>query len=160
MEVRLANSLLGQRARIQGMKNKLAIGKRNEFAIWGYLLEAGFDVFPSLVDDKGIDGIVGHNGRYFEVQVKSGVNWNNQRGLSRAAVSMNPERIFLIYNTTADEVRYFTGQQILAESEWAQSIDWRLSQIKLPKRMLEKYQQHDWAGFIAYLRGETSNALA
>jgi hypothetical protein len=99
------------------IKNKLAIGKRNEFAIWGYLLGEGFDVFPSLVDDKGIDGIVGHEGRYFEVQIKSGENWNNQRGLSRAAVSVNPDRIFLIYNTVEDEVRYFTGRQILDEAE-------------------------------------------
>lgn len=133
-------------------KNKLAIGKRNEFAIWGYLLGEQIDVFPSLVDDKGIDGIVGFNGRYFEVQIKSGENWNNQRGLSRAAVSHNPARIFLIYNTTKDEVRYFTGQQILDEVEWQASIDWDRSQIKLPKRMLEKYAAHDWAGFIAYLK--------
>lgn len=134
------------------IKNKLAIGKRNEFAIWGYLLGEGFDVFPSLVDDKGIDGIVGHNGRYFEIQIKSGENWNNQRGLSRAAVSLNLERIFLIYNTTVDEVRYFTGQQILDEAEWQASIDWTISQIKLPKRMLEKYAEHNWAGFITYLK--------
>ncbi len=133
-------------------KNKLAIGKRNEFAIWGYLLEAGFDVFPSLVDDKGIDGIVGHKGRYFEVQIKSGENWNNQRGLSRAAVSVNPERIFLIYNTSKDDVRYFTGQHILDEPEWQQSIDWSISQIKLPKRLLEKYESHNWEGFIAHLQ--------
>ena len=133
-------------------KNKLAIGKRNEFAIWGYLLEAGFDVFPSLVDDKGIDGIVGHKGRYFEVQIKSGENWNNQRGLSRAAVSVNPERIFLIYNTSNDDVRYFTGQHILDEPEWQQSIDWSISQIKLPKRLLEKYESHNWEGFIAHLQ--------
>lgn len=142
------------------MKNKLAIGKRNEFAIWGYLLEAGFDVFPSLVDDKGIDGIVGHNGRYFEVQIKSGENWKNQRGLSRNAASANPDRIFLIYNTVADEVRYFTGQQILDEVEWSESIDWRISQIKLPIRMLEKYQNHDWAGFIAYLRVPCTNVIS
>ena len=133
-------------------KNKLAIGKRNEFAIWGYLLEAGFDVFPSLVDDKGIDGIVGHKGRYFEVQIKSGEHWNNQRGLSRAAVSVNPERIFLIYNTSKDDVRYFTGQHILDEPEWQQSIDWSISQIKLPKRLLEKYESHNWEGFIAHLQ--------
>jgi hypothetical protein len=133
-------------------KNKLAIGKRNEFAIWGYLLGEGFDVFPSLVDDKGIDGLVGYQGRYFEVQIKSGVNWNNQRGLSRVAVSANPERIFLIYNTTVDEVRYFTGQQILEEVDWQISIDWPVSQLKLPNRMLEKYQAHDWEGFVAYLR--------
>ncbi|MEB0092934.1 hypothetical protein RHM65_18405 [Pseudomonas sp. CCI4.2] len=134
------------------IKNKLAIGKRNEFAIWGYLLGEVFDVFPSLVGDKGIDGIVGHEGRYFEVQIKSGENWNNQRGLSRAAVSVNPDRIFLIYNTLEDEVRYFTGRQILDEAEWQKSIDYSISQIKLPKRMLEKYQAHDWAGFFAYLR--------
>ncbi|MDD2162575.1 hypothetical protein N1078_18605 [Pseudomonas sp. MIL19] len=133
-------------------KNKLAIGKRNEFAIWGYLLEAGFDVFPSLVDDKGIDGIVGHKGRYFEVQIKSGENWNNPRGLSRATASANPERIFLIYNTSVDDVRYFTGQHILDEPEWQQSIDWKISQIKLPKRLLEKYESHNWEGFIAYLQ--------
>lgn len=133
------------------IKNKLAIGKRNEFAIWGYLLGEGFDVFPSLVDDKGIDGIVGHKGRYFEVQIKSGENWNNQRGLSRAAVSVNPDRIFLIYNTVEDEVRYFTGRQILDEAEWQKSIDYTISQIRLPKRMLEKYQAHNWAGFVAYL---------
>lgn len=135
-----------------GIKNKLAIGKRNEFAIWGYLLGEGFDVFPSLVDDKGIDGIVGHEGRYFEVQIKSGESWSSQRGLSRAAVSANPDRIFLIYNTVEDEVRYFTGRQILAEAEWQKSIDYTISQIGLPKRMLEKYQAHDWVGFVAYLK--------
>lgn len=134
------------------VKNKLAIGKRNEFAIWGYLLGEGFDVFPSLVDDKGIDGIVGHEGRYFEVQIKSGVNWSNQRGISRAAVSKNPDRIFLIFNTTVDEVRYFTGRQILDEVEWKDSIDWDISQVKLPKRMLDKYEAHNWAGFVAYLK--------
>lgn len=122
-----------------GIKNKLAIGKRNEFAIWGYLIGEGFDVFPSLVDDKGIDGIVGHEGRYFEVQIKSGESWNSQRGLSRAAVSVNLDRIFLIYNTVEDEVRYFTGRQILTEAEWRKSIDYTISQIGLPKRMLEKY---------------------
>ncbi|GAB7531354.1 hypothetical protein PS3A_37660 [Pseudomonas sp. 3A(2025)] len=134
------------------IKNKLAIGKRNEFLIWGYLLSEGIDVFPALVDDKGIDGVVGYNGRYFEVQIKSGENWNNQRGLSREVVSHNPERIFLIYNATANEVRYFTGAQILNEPAWELSIDWRFPQIKLPKSMLDQYKGHDWAGFIAYLK--------
>jgi hypothetical protein len=134
------------------VKNKLAIGKRNEFFIWGYLLSEGIDVFPSLVDDKGIDGVVGYNGRYFEVQIKSGENWSNQRGLSRESVSHNPERIFLIYNAKQDEVRYFTGAQILDEPAWELSIDWGLPQIKLPKAMLEKYKDHDWAGFINYLK--------
>ena len=134
------------------VKNKLAIGKRNEFVVWAYLLTEEIDVFPALVDDKGIDGVVGYKGRYFEVQIKSGENWNNQRGLSRKAVSHNPERIFLIYNATEDEVRYFTGAQILNEPAWDLSIDWRFPQIKLPKSMLDKYKDHNWDGFISYLK--------
>ncbi|MFI8375508.1 hypothetical protein ACIGCH_15630 [Pseudomonas helleri] len=141
------------------IKNKLAIGKRNEFAIWGYLLGEGFDVFPSLVDYKGIDEIVGHQGRYFEVQIKSGENWNNQRRLSRSAVSANPDRILLIYNTTVDEVRYFTGRQIRDEPEWQECIDWTIFQIKLPKQMLQKYEAHNWAGFVAYLRSSKLGSL-
>ncbi|MCY1292996.1 hypothetical protein D9M68_342750 [compost metagenome] len=136
--------------------HKLAIGKRNEFRVWAWLIEEGFDVYPSLVDDKGIDGIVGINGKYFEIQIKSGKNWNNQRGLGEALLSKSLERIYLIFNYTADEVRYFTAQEILDEPEWQDSIRWQMPQIKLPKKILEKYKDHDWDGFLGYLRSEAS----
>lgn len=73
-----------------GFVSKMSIGKRNEFLVWAKLIEAGFDVYPSLVDDKGIDGIVGANGKYFEIQIKSGANWVNQRGFKKEVLEANP----------------------------------------------------------------------
>lgn len=134
--------------------DKLAIGKRNEFLIWARLLKEGFDVYPSLVDDKGVDGIVGCNGKYFEIQIKSGKNWNNQRGIGGESLKQNPDRIFLIFNYEKDEVRYFTAGQILEEPEWEECINFGMPQIKLPKTLLEKYENHNWAGLVAYLQGK------
>ncbi|MCP1501192.1 hypothetical protein J2Y86_005899 [Pseudomonas migulae] len=136
--------------------HKMAIGKRNEFRIWAWLIDEGFDVYPSLVDDKGIDGLVGCNGRYFEVQIKSGMNWANQRGVGTASLSVNPDRIFLIFNYAIEEVRFFTARQILEEVEWSESIGWKIPQIKLNKVLLEKYEMHNWDGFVNYLRGKLS----
>lgn len=134
--------------------HKLAVGKRNEFKVWAWLIDEGFDVYPSLVDDKGIDGIIGVNGKYFEIQIKSGKSWSNQRGMGKAQLSKSLERIYLIFNYTTDEVRYFTAQQILNEPEWQESINWLMPQIKLPKNTLEKYKHHDWNGFLGYLRSK------
>lgn len=135
--------------------HKMAIGKRNQFRVWARLIDAGFDVYPSLVDDKGIDGLVGFNGKYFEVQIKSGMNWVNQRGIGTAILSVNPERIFIVYNYTNEQIRYFTARQILVESEWKESITWRIPQIKLNKTLLVKYADHDWGGLFNYLQGVT-----
>jgi len=131
--------------------SKMSIGKRNEFLVWAKLIEAGFDVYPSLVDDKGIDGVIGVSGKYFEIQIKSGANWVNQRGFKKEVLEANPTRIYLVYNYTINEFRYFTAQQILEEVFWSHSISWKLSQINLNKAMLEKYKAHDWIGFLSYL---------
>jgi len=132
--------------------HKLAIGKRQEFVIWARLLKEEIDVYPTLVDDKGIDGIVAFNGKNYEVQIKSGKNWNNQRGLGVETLSVNPNRIYIIFNYTKDEIRYFTAKQILNEPEWAESTKWKIPQIKLPKVLLDKYRDHDWDGLVRYLK--------
>ncbi|GHU14594.1 hypothetical protein FACS189441_4580 [Betaproteobacteria bacterium] len=132
--------------------SKLAIGKRNEWAIWAWLIRDGFDVYPSVVDDKGIDGIVGYKGTYFEIQIKSGKNWSSQRGISKETLESSKERIYLIFNYTEDEVLYFTADEILHEKEWKESIRWKFSQIRLNTAMREKYKDHDWNGLVQYLR--------
>lgn len=136
--------------------HKMAIGKRNEFRVWARLIDAGFDVYPTLVDDKGIDGLVGFNGKYFEVQIKSGMNWVNQRGIGTASLSLNSERLFIIYNYTLEDIRYFTASQILNEAEWRESITWKIAQIKLNKILLRKYALHDWEGLFDHLRSGRS----
>ena len=116
-------------------------------------MQEGFDVFPALVDDKGIDGIVGFEGCYKEIQIKSGKNWRNQRGLSAKALSINVERIFIIYNYSKDEIRFFTAKEIISEPEWKDCIRWPIPQINLNKKMLDKYAEKDWHGLLIYLRG-------
>lgn len=140
--------------------HKLAIGKRNEFKVWAWLLDEGLDVYPSLVDDKGIDGLVGFEGTYFEIQIKSGKNWSNQRGIGLQQLRSSLGRIYLILNAEAEEVRYFTAQQILDEPEWQNSIQWQMPQLKLSKKMLDKYAHHNWDGLVAYLKGQAPAAKA
>lgn len=52
--------------------NKIKKGRYGEYSIILKLLERGFEVYPSLVDDRGIDLVIRNpNGSYLEIQVKS-----------------------------------------------------------------------------------------
>jgi hypothetical protein len=133
---------------------RLSIGKRNEFSVWAELLKNGIDVYPALVDDKGIDGLVGVNGKSFEVQIKSGSSWNNPRGISFEICSKHLQRIFIIYNYTEKKFIYLTGQQIIREKEWKDTIRWELSQLRWNKKMLEKYSSHNLDGLIKFLKSK------
>lgn len=133
--------------------HRLAIGKRHEFMVWARLLKEGLDIYPSLVDDKGIDAIVGHESRYFEVQVKSAANWTGQRGFKLQTLQKFPHRVFIVSNHSTGEIRFFTSCDILNEPAWADKITWeKWSQIPLSKTLLEKYGNHDWNGLINYLK--------
>ena len=133
--------------------HRQGIGKRYEFMIWARLLKEGFDVYPSLVDDKGIDGIVAFEGTYYEVQVKSARNWRDQRGIDLERLNKNLERIIVILNQTTDQIRYFTAADVLAEDSWAETVKWgALSQIPLSKELLDKYSDHGWDGLFCHMR--------
>jgi len=134
------------------LMNKIAIGKRSEFYLWAKLLKSEIDVFPSLVDDKGIDAIVGYSSRYYEVQVKSAQNWTGQRGISFEKLQSNRRRLFIIYNYSKDELRFFTSAQILKEKAWSKSIKFDWAQIPLSKTLLKKYSKNDYDGFIRFLK--------
>ena len=139
--------------------HNLALGKRNEFKVWAWLIDEGFDVYPSLVDDKGIDGLIGVDGQYFEIQVKSGKNWLNQRGISKSHLEKSLSRIYLILNYTTEEVRFFSAQQILNEPEWSESIQWPIPQIKLNTTLLNKYKNQDWNGLIDFLKSKKTETI-
>ncbi|MBN2422376.1 hypothetical protein JXB41_04050 [Candidatus Woesearchaeota archaeon] len=136
--------------------SKVKIGKRNEFVMWALLLQNGIDVYPSLVDDKGIDGIVGYNGKLFEVQIKSAENWYNHRGIAYETCKQNPDRIFIIYNYSKKELRFVTGKQIIKEPEWQKTIRYQISQLKWNKKMLDKYKDQDLKGLISYIKDPKS----
>lgn len=53
-------------------KESLTFGKQQEFAVIAALLSRGFDVYPTLVDTKGIDCVVRLSQRtYLDVQIKA-----------------------------------------------------------------------------------------
>jgi len=138
---------------------RLSIGKRNEFSVWAKLLENGIDVYPSLVDDKKIDGLVGFNGRYSEVQIKSGETWNNPRGISFEVCSKNPRRIFIIYNYLEKKYIYLTGKQITLEKTWKEPIRWEISQLRWNRKMLEKYGSQDFDALVKFLKTSKASKI-
>lgn len=53
-------------------RDSASYGKRQEFKAIAKLLGEGFDVYPTLVDDQGIDCIVRINAnRYLDIQIKA-----------------------------------------------------------------------------------------
>jgi len=64
----------------RGMKSTIRPGKGYEMTVFGLLTLAGLDVYASLVDDQGIDGVIRVKAadgaiRYFDLQIKGGQYW-------------------------------------------------------------------------------------
>ena len=110
------------------------------------LLKRGIDVFPALVDDRGIDGVVRSTKGYLEVQIKSGKSWDTPRGISREICRAHPERVFIIYNYGENLIIVLTGRQILNEREWETTTAYEWYQLKWPNRLVKKYgsQNLEW----------------
>lgn len=56
--------------------NTVQLGKYAEGLIKLELIRLGIEVYTAEVDDRGIDFVIGHNNRYYAVQVKSSKNFN------------------------------------------------------------------------------------
>lgn len=62
-------------------RNTASFGKRQEYSVIAELLRRGFDVYPTLIDDQGIDCIIRLNSKkYLDIQIKArskeAQNWN------------------------------------------------------------------------------------
>ena len=61
-------------------------GTASEHQVVGQLIDAGIDVYQTVVDDQGIDAVLrvetGPKNvvRYFDLQIKSSRTWNGVRG--------------------------------------------------------------------------------
>lgn len=54
----------------------MQLGKIAEYYAQIELISLGFEVYDTVVDDRGIDFIARKNGKYYEIQVKSVRNFN------------------------------------------------------------------------------------
>jgi hypothetical protein len=87
-----------------------SFGKRQEYVAIAELLRRGFDVYQTLVDDKGIDCIVRHenNGelRYLDIQVKARSKDCSPRNAGRFAgmevPNPRPNYYFIFYSEHID----------------------------------------------------------
>lgn len=89
-------------------RNNASYGKRQEFIAMATLLEKGFDVYPALVDDMGIDCIVRINSkRYVDIQIKARSNKTKtlrQRAYFPQIAIVEPREnyLFMLYSEYLD----------------------------------------------------------
>ena len=93
-------------------KSTVRIGKASECIVFGALLQEGIDVYPSLADDQGIDGVIrSKDGQfYWDLQIKSGSNWNGIRAWTDMATNRN--FILLLFNSEAWEMIWLSPDKM------------------------------------------------
>ena len=105
---------------IKNFRNSASFGKRLEFLVMGRLLQLGFDVYQTLVDDQGIDCIVREEKdnriRYLDIQIKarSKCCQPKNRGLFAAMdiPDPRPNYFFIFYSEQADTFWVIPSQEV------------------------------------------------
>lgn len=74
-------------------------GKSSEYFVYSRLMEAGFDIYPAIVDDKGIDCIIRlDENKYLDIQIKSSSKDANQpRNFAYISTFEPRENYFFIF---------------------------------------------------------------
>lgn len=91
-----------------GQRDTSSYGKRQEFKAIAKLLEIGYDVYSTLIDDQGIDCIIRINStRYLDIQIKARSVTNcvlKQRGYFPQLSIPNPSDnyFFVLYSEEID----------------------------------------------------------
>jgi hypothetical protein len=85
-------------------RDSASFGKRQEFAIISELLRRDFDVYMTLVDDKGIDCVIRQSSEcYIDVQIKARSK-NAKHHHFFAALSFTPRKnLWFIFYTEVDD---------------------------------------------------------
>jgi len=95
-------------------RSKLRYGKAAEHMVFGALLQAGLDVYSTIVDDQGIDGIIRgqKDGKvaYWDVQVKSSASWQGIRFKTESITSEN--YILVLFNSAEWELLWLPAAVI------------------------------------------------
>jgi hypothetical protein len=102
--------------------SRLREGKYKELLVLSRLIAVGLDVYPSAVDDQGIDCVlrvaIGGEARYWDIQIKGYRGYARVVGVDRKAVERKPEDYLLLlaflHQNRADEVFFLTKRQVLA----------------------------------------------
>ena len=102
-------------------RSTASFGKRIEYVVIGELLRRGYDVYQTLVDDRGIDCIIRHerNGRlpYMDVQIKARSKdcqaYDAGRFAGLKVDDPRPNYIFLFYSEQVDCYWVFPSRELV-----------------------------------------------
>lgn len=103
-------------------RDTASYGKRQEFKAISKLLELGFDVYNTLVDDMGIDCIIRINStRYLDIQIKARSKecLLKNRGYFPALtiIDKSENYFFILYSEFIDTYWVIPSNEILAMAE-------------------------------------------
>lgn len=91
-------------------------GTASEHQVVGQLLDAGFDVYQTIVDDQGIDAVLRvrtRSGaiRYFDLQTKSARTWNGIRG-KISSLGKRDNTVLILFNSSTHQCLWFDARGI------------------------------------------------
>lgn len=91
-------------------------GTASEHQVVGQLLNAGFDVYQTIVDDQGIDAVLRVETRlgtvrYFDLQTKSSRTWSGIRG-KIAALGRRENTVLVLFNSSTHACLWFDAEGI------------------------------------------------
>ena len=89
-------------------RSSASFGKRQEYSVIARLLQEGFDVYMTLVDDQGIDCIIRKNEKkYYDIQIKARSKKCLAMDAGRfAAMTIEPRSnyFFIFYSEQVDKL--------------------------------------------------------
>lgn len=132
-------------------------GTASEHQVVGQLLDAGFDVYQTIVDDQGIDAVLRvptPSGlvRYFDLQTKSSRTWSGIRG-KIATLGQRTNTVLILFNSSLHESLWFDSKDI-AKNFPGTGGDW--GDVFLGKVQVEAFRaegRSDLTGLLRRLRG-------
>lgn len=94
-------------------------GTASELQVIGQLLDAGIDVYQTVVDDQGIDAVLrvprrGGEVLYFDLQTKSSRSWSGIRG-KVSALGTRDNTVLILFNSSTHECLWFDARAIANE---------------------------------------------
>src|SRR5262245_48904895 len=102
-----------------------AFGKIQELAVVGQLLKHKFDVYMTVVDDKGIDCVVrlgGRTPRYLDIQVKArSENAKIPGGFGVGRFKSRPNLFFVFYSEKAGKHWVMPSRVVAEHANWVKN---------------------------------------
>jgi len=94
-------------------------GTASEHQVIGQLIDAGIDVYQTVVDDQGIDAVLridsgSDKAQYFDLQIKSSRTWSGIRGRI-SALGKRENTVLILFNSTEHQCLWFVAGEIEKE---------------------------------------------